>query len=61
MSYPLCLSGELAPATAFMTGKLKLSGDLSKALALETILKSAREQAEAAAGKHSFHTSATQL
>jgi len=37
---------ELAPATAFMTGKLKLSGDLSKALALEAILKAAREQAE---------------
>lgn len=37
---------ELAPATAFMTGKLKLSGDLSKALALETILKEAREAAE---------------
>lgn len=48
---------ELAPATAFMTGKLKLSGDLSKALALEGILKAAREQAEAAAGKRSFHTS----
>lgn len=48
---------ELAPATAFMTGKLKLSGDLSKALALETVLKSAREQAE----KKGFHTSATQL
>ena len=49
--------GELAPATAFMTGKLKLSGDLSKALALETVLKSAREQAM----KKGFHTSATQL
>ena len=48
---------ELAPATAFMTGKLKLSGDLSKALALETVLKSAREAAE----KKGFHTSATQL
>merc|ERR1719225_861258 len=48
---------ELAPATAFMTGKLKLSGDLSKALALETVLKSAREQAM----KKGFHTSATQL
>merc|ERR1719273_2621789 len=48
---------ELAPATAFMTGKLKLSGDLSKALALEAVLKSAREQAE----KKGFHTSATQL
>ena len=49
---------ELAPATAFMTGKLKLSGDLSKALALESVLKAAREQAEAQAGKRSYHTSA---
>ena len=39
---------ELKPATAFMTGKLKLSGELSKALALETVLKEAREAAEAA-------------
>ena len=51
-------TGELAPATAFMTGKLKLSGDLSKALALEAILKAAREKAEAQAGKRSYHTSA---
>lgn len=49
---------DLAPATAFMTGKLKLSGDLSKALALESILKAARENAEAQAGKRSYHTSA---
>ena len=49
--------GELAPATAFMTGKLKLSGDLSKALALESVLKAARENAEAQAGKRSYHTS----
>ena len=51
--------GELAPATAFMTGKLKLSGDLSKALALEAVLKAAREKAEAEAGKRSYHTSTT--
>lgn len=37
---------ELSPATAFMTGKLKLYGDLSKALALETVLKDAREAAQ---------------
>ena len=49
--------GELAPATAFMTGKLKLSGDLSKALALEAVLKAAREKAEAQSGKRSYHTS----
>ena len=41
-----------------MTGKLKLSGDLSKALALEAILKAAREKAEAQGGKRSYHTSA---
>ena len=39
---------ELKPATAFMSGKLKLYGDLSKALALETILKKASDAAEAA-------------
>ena len=43
-----------------MTGKLKLSGDLSKALALEGVLKAAREQAEAEAGKRTYHTSAPQ-
>merc|ERR1712077_50725 len=43
---------ELAPATAFMTGKLKLSGDLSKALALEAVLKAARENSS----KKSYHT-----
>merc|ERR1712038_1508204 len=58
---------ELAPATAFMPGKLKLSGDLSKALALETVLRSAREEAmkkgfhTSATQKKGFHTSATQL
>ena len=46
----------MAPATAFMTGKLKLSGDLSKALALESVLKAAREKAEQEAGKRSYHT-----
>ena len=39
-----------------MTGKLKLSGDLSKALALESVLKAAREKAEQEAGKRSYHT-----
>jgi len=34
---------ELAPATAFMTGKLKLSGDLAKALSLEAVMKASRE------------------
>ncbi len=40
---------ELAPATAFMTGKVKVSGDLSKALTLEKVMKATREAAEAAA------------
>lgn len=48
---------ELAPATAFMTGKLKLSGDLSKALALESVLKAAREKLQTDASKRSYHTS----
>ena len=39
--------GELAPATAFMTGKVKVSGDLSKALTLEKVMKATREAAEA--------------
>lgn len=32
---------ELAPASAFMTGKIKVSGDLSKALTLESVMKAA--------------------
>ena len=34
---------ELQPANAFMTGKLTVKGDLSKALTLEKIMKAARE------------------
>jgi len=34
---------ELTPSTAFMTGKLKLSGDLAKALALQTVLQVASD------------------
>jgi len=51
---------ELQPATAFMTGKLKLSGDLAKALSLEAVMKASREARiakEAADGKRSYHTS----
>ena len=33
---------ELKPATAFMKGEVKLSGDLSKAMALEAMMKSTR-------------------
>ena len=39
-------SGEIAPATAFMTGKIKISGDLSKALTLEKVMVAAREAKE---------------
>ena len=46
--------GELVPETAFLAGKLKLSSDLAKALALEVALKAATEAAE----KKDFHTSA---
>ena len=45
---------ELKPATAFMTGQLKLSGDLAKAMKLEKVMVAAREAQE----KRSFHTSA---
>jgi len=38
---------ELAPASAFMTGKVKISGDLAKALTLEKVMKATREAAEA--------------
>merc|ERR1712226_100104 len=41
---------ELAPASAFMTGKVKVSGDLAKALTLEKVMKATREAAEAAKG-----------
>lgn len=33
---------EVKPATAFMNGQMQLSGDLSKALALESIMKANR-------------------
>ncbi|NWG74672.1 MAG: SCP2 sterol-binding domain-containing protein [Rubrivivax sp.] len=32
------LAGDLEPATAFMTGKLKVSGDMSVALKLQRVL-----------------------
>jgi len=37
---------EIAPATAFMTGKIKISGDLTKALTLEKVMVAAREARE---------------
>ena len=33
---------EVNPATAFMNGQMKLSGDLSKAMALESMMKATR-------------------
>ena len=41
---------ELAPASAFMTGKVKVSGDLAKALTLEKVMKATREAAESNKG-----------
>ena len=35
---------QLKPATAFMNGNIKLSGDLSKAMALESVMKATRDQ-----------------
>ena len=37
---------EMSPASAFMTGQIKVSGDLAKALTLEKVMKAAREAAE---------------
>jgi putative sterol carrier protein len=34
--------GELDPTTAFMTGKLKINGDMSVAMSLQPLLSSAR-------------------
>ncbi len=45
--YPFwaAFAGELSPASAFMTGKIKVKGDLSKALTLEKVMKAAAEAA----------------
>ena len=47
------VAGEIAPATAFMTGKVKISGDLTKALTLEKVMKAAREAEEKKQAKKS--------
>jgi len=47
---------ELQPATAFMTGKLKLSGDLAKALSLEAVMKASREASLKNQQTRSFHS-----
>ena len=53
-TYLFLFLGELAPATAFMTGKVKVSGDLSKALTLEKVMKATREAAEANRNKQGW-------
>ena len=40
------LNREVTPASTFMSGKVKVMGDLSKALKLEQVLKAAREADE---------------
>ena len=45
-----CFSGKLNPTTAFMSGKLKMEGNLGKALALEKVMKKMNSRG--------YHTSA---
>ena len=48
---PLSISiGKLNPTTAFMSGKLKMEGNLGKALALEKVMKKMNQRG--------YHTSA---
>ena len=44
------ISGKLNPTTAFMSGKLKMEGNLGKALALEKVMKKMNQRG--------YHTSA---
>ncbi len=46
-------SGKLKPTSAFMSGKLKLSGDMGKAMALEKMMKKMHAR--------SFHTSTSRF
>ena len=48
----LTFSGEVTPASTFMSGKVKVMGDLSKALKLEEVLRAAREADERKAAKN---------
>ena len=48
----LFVIGEVTPAAIFMAGKVKIMGDLSKALKLEQVLKSAREADEKKVAKN---------
>ena len=48
----LFFSGEVTPASTFMSGKVKVMGDLSKALKLEEVLRAAREADERKAAKN---------
>ena len=45
-------TGEVTPASTFMSGKVKVMGDLSKALKLEEVLRAAREADEKKAAKN---------
>lgn len=38
------LTGKLKPTTAFMMGKLKISGDMQKAMKLEKMMKSLKNK-----------------
>jgi len=46
------LNREVTPASTFMSGKVKVMGDLSKALKLEEVLRAAREADEKKAAKN---------
>ena len=51
-SYNVYFLGEVTPASTFMSGKVKVMGDLSKALKLEEVLRAAREADERKAAKN---------
>lgn len=40
------LSGQLKPANAFLSGKLKISGDMRKAMKMETLMKALKSKAK---------------
>lgn len=46
------LNRDVTPASTFMSGKVKVMGDLSKALKLEEVLRAAREADERKAAKN---------
>lgn len=44
MYFKHCFIGKLKPAGAFMTGKLKISGNLQKAMKLEKLMSSLKSK-----------------